>query len=108
MQTEDIDFGLFALALFLIVANIIFWPALANSSRYYRLGIWVTRLTALIPGVVAVVAGVVIKVGDMESGIGSVLFAAGILLVFGSIQLLALVRVKRGDANSISNSERSE
>lgn len=106
MQTEDIGFGLLALALLLIVANIIFWPGIVNSSRYYRLGIWITRLTALTPGVVAVVAGVVIKVSDMGSEVGSILFAAGILLLSGAIQLLALVRLKRGDVNSLSESER--
>ena len=91
MVTENIEMTIFALALLIITANIIICSWFIVHEKYLQVGAWITRITGVIPGFLAISWGVYIKITDSESTLGMALFSAGLLLEFGAIQLLSII-----------------
>jgi len=92
--------AVFAFALLIITANIIICSWFIEHEKYLSVGAWITRITAILPGFLALSWGVYLKVTESESSLGMALFSAGLLLEFGAIQLLSLLLRKQTDAPS--------
>jgi len=90
-MTENIEMAVFAIALLLMTFNIIVCTWFVDHRRHVAVGAWITRLTAILPGFIAVCAGIYFQVHASGPGIGQALSAAGLLLIFGAIQLLSMV-----------------
>ncbi len=94
------DTAVFAIALFLLTANVIISSWFIEQEKLLPIGIWITRLTAILPGFLAIAIGIYLNVIETESTLGTALFSAGLLLEFGGIQLLMLIlRIQTGLSN---------
>ncbi len=81
----------FPLALFIITANIILCSWVVNRKAYLIFAAWIVRITAVLPGFLAVAFGLYFSITDTESTLGMTLFSAGLLVEFGAIQLLSML-----------------
>ena len=90
---------IFSLALVLITMNILVYSFAVAYNKYCRAGMWVVNVTAVIPGFLAVCYGLYIRIIDDRSDAGWALFAAGMLLETGAIQLTILMRKKLAAAD---------
>lgn len=91
MIIENEVAAVFALALLIITANIILGSWFIGQDKYFRIGAWITRITAVLPGFLALSWGLYLKVTETDSTLGMALFSAGLLLEFGAIQLMSLM-----------------
>lgn len=91
MILENPELVIFALALLSITANIILCSLALERKQLVRLVAWFIRLTAILPGILAVAWGVYESITMPDSTLGTALFSAGLLLEFGALQLLSIL-----------------
>ena len=92
------ELAVLAIALLLSTTSITIYSWFDDHRKNLRLGIWAIRITAILPGLVFILwAGYVMATGK-ESTLAMALSMAGITLVGGGVQLLALLMRKEQTA----------
>ena len=92
---EHLELIVLALALFVTTANIYVYSWFESHRNRLRAGLWVMRMTGILPGLVVTVwAMYVMATSTMDSSLGAVLGTAGFLLVAGSLELLGMLQRK--------------
>jgi len=93
---ENLELVVLALALLLSTINIIVYSWFESRERYLNIGIWVMRVSGVLPGLVVLIWAIYVMATDSESTLGKALLTAGFLLVTGVVQLLSLLMTKQG------------
>ncbi len=86
-----------ALALFATTLNIYVYSWFENRGRFLRAGLWVMRITGIVPGLAVTVWAMYVKATSPNSVLGMALLTAGILLVAGGLQFLSMLQRKLAD-----------
>ena len=91
---ETIELAVLALALFFATSNIFVYSWFENRRSHLRLGLWVIRITGILPGLVATVWSIYLRATSTESVLAMALLVSGLLLVAGSLQFLSMLQRK--------------
>lgn len=87
----ELELTVLALALLFSTANIFVYAWFENREKQLHTGMWVIRMTAVLPGFIAIVWAIFAMTTGKESTLVMALLTAGLLLVAGAIQLLSLL-----------------
>ncbi len=90
----NIELIVLALALFVTTLNIYVYSWFENRVRFLRAGLWVMRITGILPGLAVTVWAMYVKATSTESVLGMALLTAGMLLVAGGLQFLSMLQRK--------------
>ena len=91
---ENTELTVLALALFVTTLNIYVYSWFQDRARYLRAGLWVMRVTGILPGLAVTVWAVYVRATSTESVLGTTLLTAGLLLVAGGLQFLSMLQRK--------------